>query len=711
VNIRGAEHHASPPTCGANARAYWAKTHSDWATVLVLFLAGTAAGMVFVSRDGEAADFYQERMGPAVMLACGRGFVNPAVNACPPLQEFLARKTPRFSPADLPSDIPTHPPTAFQVRHRYLYTAIGLAWRLSGISWAALLPLFGALYGASVACVYGLFRLGTRRFIAVAGAALVLMSPVHLAMLPSLRDYSKAPFLLALILALGHLVKRPWSRRGLAGMVLLCGGIIGIGLGFRQDLLIGIPAVVAVILALIPTGPRTGLAVRVAAVGFFLLVVFVCAFPVLMGDSEPSDVFDFFVQGFMEPFDAMLGADRAPYTLGQLYLDEYGASIVNGHAFFAHGNRDLLTFYTVAYNAYARDLFLTMLRHFPADMALRAWAAVVRVLNELPFANLSHLQNAHLVVPTGTTNDFMLKVYGWRLALLKPFQGWGLVLALGSIVVLCLRRFRYGVAGLFFLLYFIGHTALQFAPRHLFHLEFVALWALGFLAQRLLDAAMLLVRRGGIRCWRERLAAEPDMWRAPIRRLAVFALCPGLCLIVGFIALRTYQQAHVRQLAVAYVDAERLSVPVMAGDAGNGLVAVGLAPGAETALFAGQEDMPARTAYLVAEFACTEAAAFDCIAWYEAKKPSNNTTAPAHLKIPLCPDAGARFRYFFPVYETSDAFWLGERRFQGLVMPADRLRFFQGLYRVADPASLPLRLYWMLPPDWQDLRFYQILTR
>src|SRR5205823_5410293 len=81
----------------------------------------------------------------------------------------------------------------------YLMTAAALVWRARGsMSWNALTPLFAAEYGLTLVAAYGIFRIGIGRVMSVVATLALLVSAIHLAFLPYLRDYSKAPFVLGL---------------------------------------------------------------------------------------------------------------------------------------------------------------------------------------------------------------------------------------------------------------------------------------------------------------------------------------------------------------------------------------------------------------------------------------------------------------------------------------------------------------------------------
>jgi len=158
--------------------------------------------------------FYQNYFEPAVMTACGKGFlVTPPAQRPPAVQAFLLQRTDRFSCTDLPADLHVGTEGLYQGPWRYLMTAVAVAWMVLGISWSGLAPLFGVLYGATTVLAYALFRLVAGRVASLGCAAAVCLSRLQIANLPNLRDYAKAPFRLALMLILASLVVPPWRGR------------------------------------------------------------------------------------------------------------------------------------------------------------------------------------------------------------------------------------------------------------------------------------------------------------------------------------------------------------------------------------------------------------------------------------------------------------------------------------------------------------------
>src|SRR5262245_38582363 len=80
----------------------------DAALVIALCLSAATFGTLRVRismAHGHMPQFYQNEFAPAVMAACGRGYVAPVVRTIPSLQSFLSLETGSFECADLPAKV------------------------------------------------------------------------------------------------------------------------------------------------------------------------------------------------------------------------------------------------------------------------------------------------------------------------------------------------------------------------------------------------------------------------------------------------------------------------------------------------------------------------------------------------------------------------------------------------------------------------------
>ena len=251
--------------------------------------------------------------GPSVMIACGKGFVDPVITDIKGLREFLDLETPVFVPAQPVDQMPTRPPSNWQQHHRYLLCALGLMWRVLGISWNVLKLFLAALFCITTAIAYGLFRLAMNRFLSAAATALFMLSPGVLLVLPNMRDFAKAPFILGAILIMGHLCRKPVRTSVFLGLAALLGFVLGVGLGFREDLFICVPPSLLV-LAFCPRDARGRVVLqRVTAIALLFVSLATGAGPVLNSYRSSGWASHNIQMGFATEFDSRLGVGRASY--------------------------------------------------------------------------------------------------------------------------------------------------------------------------------------------------------------------------------------------------------------------------------------------------------------------------------------------------------------------------------------------------------------
>lgn len=416
--------------------------------------------------------------------------------------------------------------------------------------------------------------------------------------------------------------------------------------------------------------------------------------------TEESNGFHISLLGLTESFDDMLGVSPMPYTFSPFYNDEYIVVAVNARQQLTGRGYELLRTQTRPFEREGAALFLGYIRHFPADILIRTYAATLRLLDEVPFCDLERLHNGFLERDNGTKNPVLLALYAARYHVLSLFQGTGRYLLAAALLLLAARQFRLALFGLLFVLYFCGYTVLQFAPRHIFHMEFLSLWALGFL----LHAAWAWAwgwpaLRGAWRDADQRRALAASL-RLPVLRMAAFALVAVTAVGAPLAVLRAYQAAHLRNLSAALVQAPVEPVTVRTGYDNAGVLYV-----QPQGLFNRDADM-VQAQCLAVDVDVLKPGPLDITQVYEADLDRMNWTCPLKIAHYARVTPG-RVRLILPVYKTRPDFWQKATSFLMLAFKDPQQVRVASVGRFTNLDILPMPLYWLLPSQ----PAYQTLTR
>jgi hypothetical protein len=644
----------------------------ETALVTALLVLGFAVGL-FAGRHYTGQPlFYQAEFGPAVMVAAGRGFVNPMAPPGSALSEFLQLQRPALSPGDV-ADVGLRPLRQFQYGTRYLILAVGYIWRVSGISWANVANVGGLLYGLSVVACYAICRVWLSRPFAVAGAMFICFSPLHLAQVAHVRDYSKGPFILLAIALTAWAVVWPVSRRMLLLLSAACGAAIGFGLGFKMDVVIMAPIFVISLIAFRARRPWTGIVEKMLATGAFVAALAASGGPVLAHlSSGGTNGFHVILLGYADEFDEGLGVTRSVYRLLPFYSDGYLASVLKSDGARRTGQFPEMT--SPAYDNVSRAYWLTIVRHFPADVLTRALAASNGILN-LPFTEPAL---DYLSPPAGRSNPLWnaltnkaperLRV-GALFESLAIMNGWGVMVGVLLIATAGVESARLGLFSAWMLAALTGYSSLQFAPRHFFHLEIIPVFGL-------LVVLRLIARRH----WPSRPEAT---------RFALAVVATALSVAVPVAGLRAYQRAHLSRLFQAYIDAPRHQVQPVFADVGGGVWrvqwdAMSQLPQGEGAV---------ASDYLVLEFESGPEARMSVVGVrYKSTMPATDFS-----RVVTIPASAGVNRIFIPTYGEPPKWG-----FDGLELPSGVKNSLRGIYRVAHPEQLPLLLDLRLSGTWRQ---------
>nr|CAD6436811.1 hypothetical protein REQ54_04100 [Rhizobium sp. Q54] len=296
----------------------WIKTlmkRPDMSLALAVAAAGAIVGTMIVLQ-GSAVFFYQTFTPELVYSACGYGLHHPG-SVPPKLLAFLVRESLTFDCADLEPVSDLGPPGLFAVLQIYFSWIVALIWRISSVSYTNLWPLVGFLVGLHLSGCFVLLRQFFNRIPAAVGALFLTLSPVGLPIVLSLRDYGKAPFFIWAVAFLVLALK----TRSLGKIVLstaVSGLMVGIGCGFRADLIILLPVGIATLLIAFE---RRLLAMRATGACVYAAVAFGSAFPILSAGNSGTHR-PVIIQGMSDPFRDYLRLEPSIYSFGDQYSDE-----------------------------------------------------------------------------------------------------------------------------------------------------------------------------------------------------------------------------------------------------------------------------------------------------------------------------------------------------------------------------------------------------
>jgi hypothetical protein len=654
------------------------------AVTVIGFVVGARAFKAFEAAGGRP-EFYQPNFVPAVVLACGGGYRNVDAAEVPALTAFLQSQTDRFACDDLPRNPRELPLEATHVAWRYLIGTVGTYWRFGGPSWSSLSSLAGVFFAATMAAVYALARVFMGPLLGGAVAVAVLTSPLFLIELPHLRDLSKAPFMIAGFWLLARLAVEP-SRRTYLLLSAALGLTLGVGLGFRDDVLVAVPAFACVLVGggepLRREWRVKGAAAAVAA-GTFLIP----AAPILGayrsggGASMPHLA----LLGLTAPFDGHLGLTNGGlYEWGFAYHDRLVEAMIVDHAIRVQRAAPPVHLYGREYDRAGGGYLAGVAATTPADVFTRPIASVLKVM-ELPGSTIDAL-------PPPWTSGFakrLLLIRAHVLAKLHRFWIWILVMALALVAA---RDVRAAAIASALVVYFSAYPAIQFDWRHVFHLEVIPLIALGGVAGEL---AGWLAGRIAIPWTRVALAC------ATIVVAAAMLVWPPLWI------LRTIQDHRVKTRVGALVSdaAPWPALERTTADRGEPLLTI--------------PDLiqppPAALESVHAAYVDVRVGGADCAApavpltlKYASSDPFFDFSRSMTVNLAA---AGGAERLLFPVYyghvdfrERGKHVWY---RFVGMQIAEAMERCIGGIRRLRAAEAWPVLPAFFLPADWAMRRMYQ----
>lgn len=527
------------------------------------YLYGTPAGIIRVTLLMLAAaafvmwyypTYYTPRpvagnthLGPAVTFAFGEGFKNPTVPPTSKLGGFLNHSTPEsLSYDDVDHPIPGTEMSSFQWHHCYLIGLIGLCWRLFGVSWIALGPLLAVMAAVSVASVYGILRSAVRPSIAWFGALALLACPAQLALLHYSRDYSKTPIFFAVFYLLTVLLCRPLGTKGLLLMGGALGLLTGFGYGIRQDVYVIWGILPIVYLFFLPTGILQKPVARFASLSLAAVLFLIISRPAMSArETLGNTTAHHLIMGLFRYNHDTMGLGGAPYVWlnEEVMTDNYVNTIVQDHNRQLVGKRVVVDSLGVEYDRAGKAFVKNIATHFPADFLTRVLAASSTTVRDSPWLIVGASPAMYDV-----SDPFIQYLQNAQAKLRNFWNAYGVLFVFVSLTIISWRSLRLALAATGLIFFFTGYTALQFQPRHFWHLGVVAICVSAFLLEELLRIVTIVLR--GKDSIKKACASLSD--RAGIQRVAAYIaiVVLGTAGVVG--SARLYQTKIVTALFDTY---------------------------------------------------------------------------------------------------------------------------------------------------------------
>ncbi|HWW84189.1 MAG TPA: hypothetical protein VNZ26_11330 [Vicinamibacterales bacterium] len=660
-------------------------TFADLTIAVLIFGSAVWLGLYAVEAFRESGGhqaFYQSEFGPAAMFACGHGLANPDTRGAPALEAFLDERADSLDCADIPATTPKNAMDAFQRATRYLEVAVALIWKLTGLSWPRLAILPALLFGAVAVLTYGIFRLALSRRLALAGMVPTFMSTSGLMLVPQIRDYAKGPFLLAVIFCMGLLVVGPTDRLRALVISALAGATVGLGLGFRTDLVIAVVPFLVTVAFLLPT---LTLPARLAAMAVFLAAFVVLAYPLLGDYSHGNNIGPVALLGLSAPFDEPLGIEPSIYEFGSQYSDSLAFTIVASYVVRVEGRREAVDLATPDHARASMTYLTNIAAVFPADVVTRTVAAMRLVPR--------YFLESSLYPPSWVRSRFVLFLYRLRASLSSRLAFLAVPALVIVTVLLSLAHPRAAWLILIVMVGFVGASAVQFNERHFFYLQFVPWWTFGFLAEAAFRAP----------AWIEGSATTRLVAAGPATRHAMI-MCTAVVVTAGMLigGSRLYQSRTAARLFETYEAAGGVPLVLTQSDAGVGRTLLSAREWLEPL----PSDAPRiRTSFFSVRFRddLCQPGSLPLTIRYQATLPELDFSET--LLVQLRGDTERSTRVFVPTYDRPE----DTSRFRGIEIPSNRLRCVAEISRVQGIDRTPLLLTTTLVPDWRAAPLYQRL--
>lgn len=553
---------------------------------------------------------HSQYMLPAVNYACtgkintvwqgGPGWSEADQLAIQRADDFLTERTDDDPCSAFPQDVPFRSifdglDYSNDEAPVYLTLLYGQIWRFFGVTWMATYYVVGLTGALTFLVLYGC----ARPFVPAGVAALVgfafLICPMTLASILTPRDFMKVPFVIGVTALLIWSAAKSRRVRSFLGFACAVGVAVGIGYGFRPDLLLFLPLAVIVITGIVRLELGSAEAnffrravVRLAAVACFLASFGIAGWlPVLndylahpydkdigfhiltMGQegTHNSSLFQDHPAGGMYGFRNTITSDVPVILRVVEYAQRHDGAVVS----FETGG---------PYWSYAKQYYLRLVSLIPADLLSDGIGAFVNLMTapaslrfrppepnryraDIPWQEAYRFASGSFLykLPALKVDRLYQKISDLPLALIFCCN---LIISFLFFCIIAIKTsFRAFLVTLICLGSLICVTSLDFEMRHMFYLYAVPLIAwvtVAWWAARLVFALFSKDARRRLG-YSERLAMICGHARQALRPAAAVSATVAVVIAVSAVTLtaaRMYQAATLRSLISDWLSRRRV---------------------------------------------------------------------------------------------------------------------------------------------------------
>ncbi|MGC8846937.1 MAG: tetratricopeptide repeat protein, partial [Candidatus Hydrogenedens sp.] len=497
-------------------------------------------------------------------------------------------------------------------------------------------------------------------------------SDITLIILPILRDFVRAPFILTVILILFYLIQGKRSNKRFLVSCLLLGLICGIGIGFRRDLMMFFSLSLFILLIIPKVGNVPKIPIRIAGIIITILIFIVSSYPILhsfhkFGTLGWHDI----LMGFGTEHDDLAGLQRTNYERIPKYNDLLVSATADVHSYYHESLNDYELFIKKNPELEKRNLFLTYLYYFPADIIIRTYSSIARISDRILTSAL-------------------------------PINTYRTLLSVAVLVIFMAIDLHKGICFSTILLFAMGIQMLQFNFRHNFYLAFVP-YLLYFLALKGFLSGLYHLWKGG----KEKLDENIHEIKKIIKRFCIIAFTVIFFTLGILIVARQIQSYQLTQVFRSYETAEQIPISYNTYTTQTGTVY-----SLEKPLSLCFDDrfmaVPSfEVNIVVVDFLVNKFPACFEVLYDGLDDFSCNLTITRHTPS----DTKSMYvRYFIPVYEHLRDLKSDWNRFIGIRIEDTNNLQVQKIYKICNPEHIPLFINYYLVQDELPNLYQKIAT-